>query len=417
MTDLTPKARLLKVLRKEPVDRPPVICTGGMMNAAIVEIMERTGHTLPRAHFDDRLMTALAEDVTDATGFENLGVPFCMTVEAELLGSEIDPGTLACEPKIRREVFPSVSRVEYQDVRVLAGSGRIQTVVAAAGRLARAHPDLPVIASLTGPVSTTASIVDPMSFLKELRKDPEGAHRALDYVTDLLVEYARLALAAGATAIAIGDPTATGEILGPKMFEAFALRHLNELTDRVHALGAPVILHICGDLKRVRARRASRSRRPARRQRASRCPRAPPCWRPPGARAWPWRPPATAAAPAASAGCGSTRPGGCGAQPGTTRTGPWPARPRCWAIWGWSCPRPWPGCASSARGPRPGWPSPRTSARSGTRRRDSPGSTPEPSCWTRSPATPPGPASGWWWTSAPPRWWPPWWTCGTAGSG
>jgi [methyl-Co(III) methanol-specific corrinoid protein]:coenzyme M methyltransferase len=253
MTGLTPKARLLKVLRKEPVDRPPVICTGGMMNAAIVEIMERTGHTLPRAHFDDRLMTALAEDVTDATGFENLGVPFCMTVEAELLGSEIDPGTLACEPKIRREVFPSVSRVEYQDVRVLAGSGRIQTVVAAAGRLARAHPDLPVIASLTGPVSTTASIVDPMSFLKELRKDPEGAHRALDYVTDLLVEYARLALAAGATAIAIGDPTATGEILGPKMFEAFALRHLNELTDRVHALGAPVILHICGDLKRVRA--------------------------------------------------------------------------------------------------------------------------------------------------------------------
>ena len=39
MTTLTPKERLLKVLRKEPVDRPPVICTGGMMNAAIVEIM------------------------------------------------------------------------------------------------------------------------------------------------------------------------------------------------------------------------------------------------------------------------------------------------------------------------------------------------------------------------------------------
>jgi [methyl-Co(III) methanol-specific corrinoid protein]:coenzyme M methyltransferase len=252
MTTLTPKERLLKVLRKEPVDRPPVICTGGMMNAAIVEIMERTGHTLPRAHFDDQLMAALAQDVTEATGFENLGVPFCMTVEAELLGSEIDPGTLACEPKISRERFPSVARVEYQDVRILAGSGRIQTVVAAAGRLSRSHPDLPVIASLTGPVSTAASIVDPMSFLKDLRKDPAGAHRVLAYVTDLLVEYSRQALESGATAIAIGDPTATGEILGPKMFELFAVKHLNDLVDRVHALGAPVILHICGDLNRVR---------------------------------------------------------------------------------------------------------------------------------------------------------------------
>lgn len=53
---LTPKQRLLRVLRKEPVDRPPVICTGGMMNAAIVEIMQQTGHTLPEAHLDPQRM-------------------------------------------------------------------------------------------------------------------------------------------------------------------------------------------------------------------------------------------------------------------------------------------------------------------------------------------------------------------------
>jgi len=253
LTALTPKERLLKVLRKETVDRPPVICTGGMMNAAIVDIMERTGHTLPEAHFDDALMAALAGDVCEATGFENLGIPFCMTVEAELLGSEIDAGTLACEPKITREVFPSVAKVEFHDVKSLVASGRIQTVAAAAHRLAASHPDLPVIASLTGPMSTTASIVDPMTFLKELRKDPEGSHRALAYVTDLLVEFSRLALESGATVIAIGDPTATGEILGPKMFETFAVKYLNELIDRVHAFGAPVILHICGDMNKVRS--------------------------------------------------------------------------------------------------------------------------------------------------------------------
>jgi [methyl-Co(III) methanol-specific corrinoid protein]:coenzyme M methyltransferase len=253
MSAITPKERLLRVLRKEPVDRPPVICTGGMMNAAIVEIMRATGHTLPEAHFDARRMADLAQDVQAATEFENIGVPFCMTVEAELLGSSIDHGTLECEPKIAREVFPSVGAVAYGDVNALVRSGRIEVIVDAAHRLARANPTVPVIASLTGPVSTAASVVDPMTFFKELRKNPAGAHRVLDYVTRLLCAFAeRLLTEDGASVIAVGDPSATGEILGPAMFEQYALRYLNQLADRVHELGFPIIIHICGDVKRVR---------------------------------------------------------------------------------------------------------------------------------------------------------------------
>lgn len=253
MDSLSPKERLLRVLRKEPVDRPPVICTGGMMNSAIVEIMQKTGHTLPAAHFDAQRMAALAQDIQSFTGFENIGVPFCMTVEAELLGSRIDHGTLACEPKIAREVFPTIGDVIYADVGKLAQSGRMNVVVDAARRIAAANPDVPVVASLTGPISTAASIVDPMTFYKSLRKDPEGAHRVLDYVTRLLTAFAkRLLVERGASVIAVGDPSATGEILGPVMFEQFAVRYLNQFVDNVHAFGFPVIIHICGDLKRVR---------------------------------------------------------------------------------------------------------------------------------------------------------------------
>ena len=253
MSTFTPKERLLRVLRKEAVDRPPVICTGGMMNAAIVEIMRTTGHMLPEAHFDPQRMAELAQDIHTHTGFENIGVPFCMTVEAELLGSEINYGTLECEPKIVREIFPSVDAVAFHDVAQLVRSGRIGVVVDAAHRVARANPDVPVIASLTGPVSTAASIVDPLTFYKELRKNLTGAHRLLDYVTHLLGAFAERLLAdQGATAIAVGDPSATGEILGPAMFEKYALRYLNQLADHIHALGFPIIVHICGDLKSVR---------------------------------------------------------------------------------------------------------------------------------------------------------------------
>ncbi|MDA8126247.1 MAG: methylcobamide--CoM methyltransferase [Deltaproteobacteria bacterium] len=252
MSDLSPKERLWRVLEKKTVDRPPVLCTGGMMNAAVVGVLERTGPLLPAAHHDEGRMADLALAVRQDTGFENLGIPFCLTVEAEVLGSEIDFGTLACEPKIAREVFPSVRQVRFRDIGVLEKSGRIATVVQAGYRLSRQEPDWPVIANLTGPISTAASIVDPMTFLKELRKDPENAHRVLDYVSDFLIAYARLLIEGGATVIAIGDPTATGEILGPKVFAEYAVPYLNKIVAAVHDAGRPAIVHICGDIKAVR---------------------------------------------------------------------------------------------------------------------------------------------------------------------
>ena len=252
MSSLSPKERILRVLNKQKTDRPPVVCPGGMMNAAIVDVMNNTGHTLPEAHHDDKLMAELSYDVYEHTGFENFGIPFCMTVEAEVLGSEINFGTLTCEPKIEREVFASVSEIQYRDIHQMLKQGRIESVVQAGYHLSKKHPDVPVIGNLTGPISTTASIVDPMSFLKELRKDKENAHRAIDYVTNFLIEYAKLLIDNGTDLISIGDPTATGEILGPKMFEEYAVRYLNKLIDGIHSLNAPVIVHICGNMNTVK---------------------------------------------------------------------------------------------------------------------------------------------------------------------
>ncbi len=252
MSILSPRERLVRVLNKEKVDRPPVVCPGGMMNAAVVDVMNKTGHTLPEAHHDQSLMADLSDDVHEYTGFENFGIPFCMTVEAEVLGSDINFGTLACEPKIQKEAFTSVSAVDYKDINTVLKSGRIDTIVQAGYRLSRKHPDIPVVGNLTGPISTAASIVDPMRFLKELRKDKENAHRVIDYVTDFLIEYARLMIDNGAAIISIGDPTATGEILGPRMFEEYAVRYLNKIIDGIHYLKAPVIVHICGNMNTVK---------------------------------------------------------------------------------------------------------------------------------------------------------------------
>lgn len=248
----SPKERLLRVLGGRKADRPPVLCPGGMMNAAVVDIMESTGHTLPAAHSDEKLIRELAADVCNLSGFENIGLPFCMTVEAEALGSEINLGSLKCEPKIQKEIYDSVENVKYLPKNAIAQLPRADAVLQALSALVGAHPDIPVIGSVTGPLSVAASIVDPMTFLKQLRKNKATAHRVMDYVTEQVATFTRLLAENGAAAISIADPTATGEILGPRLFDEYAVYYLNHLTKAVHDVGVPVIVHICGDVNMVK---------------------------------------------------------------------------------------------------------------------------------------------------------------------
>ncbi|GHS95479.1 methylcobamide--CoM methyltransferase [Planctomycetales bacterium] len=249
---ITPKSRLRAVLRREKVDRPPVCCPGGMMNAAIVEIVGDCAATLPDAHFDAEKMATLSLAIAEKTGFENIALPFCMTVEPEALGSRINPGSLACEPKVAAEAYPSCADVPKWNVAELLTHGRVPLILDATRRLAATHGDLPVIVSLSGPVSTAASVVDPPTYFKELRKKPAEARRVTGQVTAFLAAYARAAVQAGADVIAIGDPSATGDILGPKLFAEFAVPYLHELVAAIHAAGAPAMVHICGNTDNCR---------------------------------------------------------------------------------------------------------------------------------------------------------------------
>ncbi|HNX60402.1 MAG TPA: uroporphyrinogen decarboxylase family protein, partial [Spirochaetota bacterium] len=128
MNDFSPRERLIRVINHKSVDRPPVVCPGGMMNSAITDIMNISGNTLPSGHRSAELMASIASDVVEHSGFENIGVPFCMTVEAEVFGSGVDFGTLSCEPKITKEIYPSVKNVRYRKIDDMLSEGRISLV-------------------------------------------------------------------------------------------------------------------------------------------------------------------------------------------------------------------------------------------------------------------------------------------------
>jgi len=248
---LTPKERLKLALLREKVDRPPCICPGGMMNMIVQDIMDITGCKWPEAHRDARLMAELSSGVCENGGFENFGVPFCMTAEAEAMGAEVFLGTKINEPRVTKYVINSVS--EWTKLKKLKiDEGRVKTVIDAIKILKEKNNEVPIVANLTGPISLAASLMEPVIFYKEIIRKPSEAHKLMEFVTENLIEFGKAQLMAGANVLAISDPSATGEILGPASFRKFAVPYLNKIADALKEYAdIGIIIHICGRLKSI----------------------------------------------------------------------------------------------------------------------------------------------------------------------
>lgn len=248
---LTEKERLLKTLAGESVDRPPVICPGGMMTMACREVMHSTGCCWPHAHRDPVQMATLSAAMRDEAGIENVGIPFCMTVEAEAWGGEVEDGDEFTEPCMVNYPLKSVS--DWRGLRPLdpKKDGRLPAIIECTRMLRERLPDTAVIGNLVGPLSLASSLIDAMVLYKALIKEPEETHRFMEFIIENSVSYGKELVKAGADVMVIADPSATGEILGPRMFGKFAVPYLNRMTDAIHAMDIPVIIHICGDANPV----------------------------------------------------------------------------------------------------------------------------------------------------------------------
>lgn len=247
---LTPKERLKAIFEGRETDRPACICPGGMMNMITADLMDQIQVFLPEAHHDARQMAELAKAVYEQGCFENYGVPFCMTVEAEEMGAKVDMGTKVYEPHVIEYVMDSVS--DYEKLTpVDVTRGRAKVVTDAIRILKEETSGVPIVGNLTGPVSTASSVMEPVNFYKELRKKNKEAHAYMEFITDQLIAFGRAQIEAGADVIAISDPSGTGEILGPKFFKEFAVTYLNKLLDGLKKEKIGTIVHICGQMHSV----------------------------------------------------------------------------------------------------------------------------------------------------------------------
>ncbi|OPY69798.1 MAG: methylcobalamin:coenzyme M methyltransferase [Syntrophorhabdus sp. PtaU1.Bin050] len=162
---MEPNDRVVKALTRESTDRPPFICPGEMMSMMTVEAMQKLSADWPNCHRDAGEMSRLALGVQALTGIENLGVPYCTTVETEAMGAGVNIGTTESEPRI--SAYPLNKPGEWESLpRLTEGSGRLGSVAEAINILHAHEQPHPIIANLTGPVSLATSLDGTHAFLQ-----------------------------------------------------------------------------------------------------------------------------------------------------------------------------------------------------------------------------------------------------------
>ena len=169
--------------------------------------------------------------------------------EAEGFGTEIVmPESGVPYPKKRR-----VSSVEDIDtLKVIDPShGRRMSDRVEAVRLLkeRVRGDVPVIGWVEGAMAESCDLMDLQEFLILLLEEPQAARQLMNVSLEQGILFARAQVDAGADIIGVGD--AVSSLIGPKLYEEFAFPYQRQMVEQIHAMGAKVKLHICGNLNPV----------------------------------------------------------------------------------------------------------------------------------------------------------------------
>lgn len=102
---------------------------------------------------------------------------------------------------------------------------------------------------IEGPVAEGADLRGINTLMLDFLDDPGFVRDLFEFVVAMELRFAREQINAGADIIGIGDAAAS--LVGPRIYEEFALPYERRLVDGVHALGAKVRLHICGNTRKL----------------------------------------------------------------------------------------------------------------------------------------------------------------------
>ncbi|MFO0929319.1 MAG: uroporphyrinogen decarboxylase family protein [Gemmataceae bacterium] len=127
------------------------------------------------------------------------------------------------------------------------GGGRMHDRVRGVALLRERCPDRLVEGWIEGPCAEGADLRGINTLMLDFYDDPAFVRELFEFVVAMELRFAEAQVKAGADLIGIGDAAAS--LIGPRFYKEFVWPYEKRMVDGVHALGARVRLHICGDTR------------------------------------------------------------------------------------------------------------------------------------------------------------------------
>jgi MtaA/CmuA family methyltransferase len=237
--------RVLAHLDGRPVDRLPLMPITMQYAADVIGVQYRPYVTDFRTLVEGQLRTV------EKFGFDYVSCISDPAREAADCGSDIalfddQP------PAFKEERALLADRTTLATLRVpdpLAG-GRMTDRVRAAELFRReVGGDKLIEGWIEGPMAEGADLRGINTIMLDLYDDPAFIVDLFEFATEMEIRFARAQVDAGVDLIGIGDAAAS--LVGPHFYDRFVWPYEKRMVDAIHAMGARVRLHICGDTNAI----------------------------------------------------------------------------------------------------------------------------------------------------------------------
>ena len=241
MTELTPKERVMRLLRKEPIDTMPFFSGMGMV---VMPGIQKAGFNFPTVHTDAERMAMSAIWSARLMGFDCVVIPYDMTMESEAMGNEISlyaDSEDILYPTIPEKKWKDMDEVEIPDN--ITELGRLPLIPKAIEIIKKEAPEFPIGCWQLGPFTQAGQILELDMILKGVFKQKQKVEEVLDKVTDMIIEIGKFLQASGCDYITLREPGVAADLLNPRTFRDMIKPRLTKILD---SWESPKLLHICG---------------------------------------------------------------------------------------------------------------------------------------------------------------------------
>ncbi len=240
MAELTGKERVMKMFKKEPLDRMPCFSGQGSVTVQAIEKMETQ---FAKIHNDAQLMAGAALTSARMWGLDGLVIPYDMATVAEAMGRGIslyDSAEGIIYPTVPNK-WKDLDEIDIPDNYM--SQGRMGVVDKAFEILKNDAPDLAVGAWVLGPFTLAGQIMELDILLKGLKKKKDQIEIFLGQVTQVTIDLCKHYESLGVDFISVREMGSGTDLLSPRMWKTLIQPNLTKVFD---AISIPSVNHICG---------------------------------------------------------------------------------------------------------------------------------------------------------------------------